>query len=339
MITKRAFARVGLMGNPSDGFYGKTLSTCISNFWAEVLITESRQIQFAPHTTHDCTQFASLDDMVHTALQFGYYGGLRLVWATCKRFTEYCRSRGIELDSRNYTIAYDTNIPRQVGLGGSSAIIVALWKALMEFYGLSNKDIPLEIQPNLVLSVESEELEIVAGLQDRVVQTYGGTVFMDFDRRVVESMGHGIYERIDSGLLPSLFVAYVSSPGKTSGKMHNMVRFRFNRGDTKVLEAMATFAGYATKARQALVEGDHGRFVTLMDMNFELRLHIYGDDLIGERNIRMVQIAHNLGASAKFPGSGGAVVGAYFSPGQCGALREVYEREGYKFVDVVIDSG
>ncbi len=32
MIGHRAYARIGLMGNPSDGFYGKTLSTCIKKF-------------------------------------------------------------------------------------------------------------------------------------------------------------------------------------------------------------------------------------------------------------------------------------------------------------------
>ena len=35
-VSKRAFARVGLMGNPSDGFNGKTISLSIRNFWAKV---------------------------------------------------------------------------------------------------------------------------------------------------------------------------------------------------------------------------------------------------------------------------------------------------------------
>ena len=40
-ITRRAHARVGLVGNPSDGFYGKTISVSVENFWAEVSIHES----------------------------------------------------------------------------------------------------------------------------------------------------------------------------------------------------------------------------------------------------------------------------------------------------------
>lgn len=35
-ITCRVHARVGLLGNPSDGFYGKTLSLSLANFYAEV---------------------------------------------------------------------------------------------------------------------------------------------------------------------------------------------------------------------------------------------------------------------------------------------------------------
>ena len=43
-IVCRAYARVGLMGNPSDGFHGKTISLSISNFWAEATIFESERL-------------------------------------------------------------------------------------------------------------------------------------------------------------------------------------------------------------------------------------------------------------------------------------------------------
>ena len=32
------------MGNPSDGFHGKTISLSIANFWAEVTIIESANL-------------------------------------------------------------------------------------------------------------------------------------------------------------------------------------------------------------------------------------------------------------------------------------------------------
>ena len=37
-ITSRVFARIGLLGNPSDGFFGKTISLSLANFYAEVCV-------------------------------------------------------------------------------------------------------------------------------------------------------------------------------------------------------------------------------------------------------------------------------------------------------------
>ena len=49
---------------------------------------------------------------------------------------------------------------------------------------------PVHERPNLVLSAE-EELGITAGLQDRVVQVFGGVVFMDFEQGHMQAQGHG----------------------------------------------------------------------------------------------------------------------------------------------------
>ncbi len=55
--------------------------------------------------------------------------------ATCKKFFEYCTNHGIALPRKNFTLSYDTNIPRQVGLAGSSAIVTSTLKCLMAFFG------------------------------------------------------------------------------------------------------------------------------------------------------------------------------------------------------------
>ena len=84
---------------------------------------------------------------------------------------------GYSLHDRNFSVRYSTTIPRAVGMAGSSAIIVATLRGLMEFYEV---EIPLHVQPSLALSVETMELGIAAGLQDRVVQIYEGLVAMNF---------------------------------------------------------------------------------------------------------------------------------------------------------------
>lgn len=40
IVRKRAYARAGLIGNPSDGYHGKTISISVRNFWAEVVLYE-----------------------------------------------------------------------------------------------------------------------------------------------------------------------------------------------------------------------------------------------------------------------------------------------------------
>jgi glucuronokinase len=220
-----------------------------------------------------------------------------------------------------------------VGLAGSSAIITATFKALMEFYGLGEEEIPKPIQPNLILSVETEELEISAGLQDRVVQVYEGLVYMDFHRERMEQQGYGLYERLDVQWLPPLWLAYIAEPSE-SGKIHSDVRFRWERGDPEVVEAMRTFARLTDEAREALQQGNPHRLGELMNQNFDLRRRIYGDEVLGEHNLRMIRIARSLGAPAKFPGSGGAVIGLYWSEQHFEELREAFAAEGYQFCRV-----
>ena len=40
LTRKRAYARAGLLGNPSDGYHGKTVSFSVRNYWAEVALYE-----------------------------------------------------------------------------------------------------------------------------------------------------------------------------------------------------------------------------------------------------------------------------------------------------------
>jgi glucuronokinase len=236
-IKIKAYARVGLMGNPSDGFYGKTMSLLISNFWAEVTLfpqPSGTTIEIIHKPIMDPNQFANMNALTLGCEQDGYDNGDRLLLACCKVFYRYCHQMGIALATDlGFQILFDTNIPRQVGLAGSSAIITACWKSLMVFYGVTTAQIPPEIQANLVLSVEVDELGIAAGLQDRVIQTYGGLVYMDFDKTLMHQIGRGRYIQLDTDLLPPLYLAYVADP-EDSGKVHSTVKQRFLNGDTEV---------------------------------------------------------------------------------------------------------
>jgi glucuronokinase len=328
IIRKRAFARAGLLGNPSDGYNGKTISIIVRNFWAEVVLYEWDTVEIVL-AEDDRARFSSIEDLARDVKLHGYYGGIRLIKATIKHFVEYCQTRNIPLHNRNFSVRYQTSIPRQVGMAGSSAIIVATLRCLMEFYNVS---IPQEAQPTFVLSIEREELGIAAGLQDRVIQVYEGLVYMDFNR----SREHDVagltcysYESLNPALLPSLYLAYHDALSEPTEVFHNDIRGRFNRGDEKVIEAMLHFAELAAQGREALLTGNFERLGYLMDENFNTRRSIYN---LPTWQVEMVDAARACGANAKFAGSGGAVIGIYRGEKMYAALSKTLGALGSRVI-------
>ncbi|MBU4200340.1 MAG: GHMP kinase [Verrucomicrobia bacterium] len=304
IITTRAYPRVGLVGNPSDGYYGKTISFVFSNFHCEVVLYETPELEIIPNT-RDHSRFKNMKGLVEDVRLFGYYGGIRLLKATVKRFYDYCREQHLHLENKQFTLRYQTNIPSHVGLAGSSAIITACLRALMQFYGVR---ISKPLQANLILSVEKNELGIPAGLQDRVVQVHEGLVYMDFNKSVVERQGYGQYIPMNPELLPPLYIAYRDDLSEGSEVFHNDIRGRFERGDPKVIAAMTFWANLTDQVRACLINNERDKIGPLLNANFDMRRKIYN---ISGGNILMVETARTAGASAKFSGSGGAIVGTY----------------------------
>lgn len=304
IIETRAYARAGLLGNPSDGYFGKAISISVRNFGAHVSLFESPEMKIESQTD-DLNVYRNIYDLVEKVGLSGYYGGDRLIKATVCVFSNYCEKSGLKLGNKNFTLRYHSSIPRQVGLAGSSAIITAVFRALMQFYEI---DIPQEILPTLILSAETEELGINAGLQDRVIQVYEGCVHMDFNRAVMEEKNHGVYERIDPRLLPNLYIAYKTSLGKVSGKVLNTIRERYDSGDPFVIETLQKIADLADRGKEAILNREDGTLNRIMNENFDCRKQIMP---ISESNLEMIETARSCGASAKFAGSGGSIIGIY----------------------------
>jgi glucuronokinase len=301
-VRASAPARVALAGNPSDGYGGRTLSLAISNYAATVTVAESADLEIVP-APQDEVSFASVEALVDDVRANGYYGGLRLLKAAVRRFADHCRERGTPIDERAFSIRYETDIPRGVGLGGSSAIVTAAIRAMAEFLGI---EVDRDELPDLALSVETRELGIAAGLQDRVAQVYGGLTYMDFDPSLVARDGHGAYEPLDPALLPPLFVAHLEDAAEPSDVFHSDLRGRFDAGEAGVVAAMATLGELASVGRDAVVAGDAEALGKAIDASFDARRSIAELD---PRHVRMVEVARSLGARVNYAGSGGAIVG------------------------------
>ena len=124
----------------------------------------------------------------------------------------------------------------------------------------------------------------------------------------MKAQGAGRYEELDAGLLPPVYIAYRADLSEGSEVLHNNLRDRFERGDPAVLEAIEFWKSITEQMREALLTRDRAKIAALIDANFDRRAAVCR---ISDGNRKMIEAARAVGASSKFPGSGGAIVGTY----------------------------
>jgi glucuronokinase len=292
-VTGRALARAALLGNPSDGFGGKTIAVTL----------EARAAEISLEPAGDGI---SVDDPDATAL----------VEAAVSRLE---RDLGAPLPI-GLSVTLRTEIPRQVGLGGSSAIVIAALRALCRL-----RDIHLtpDRLAELALAVEVEDIGIAAGPQDRLVQAHEGLLYMDFDPQAEVTC-----ERLARELLPPIFVAHRTESAAPSGDVHAELRRRFAAGEPAVRSRMREIAALAEAGRECLLAGDHESFGSLMRENVAARGRMVALD---PRDLRLVEIARDAGAPANYAGSGGAIVGLV-PAGRRDDVRAAFAGEGCETV-------
>lgn len=309
-----AYPRAALIGNPSDGFGGMAISFVFSDFHAEVRMEEHDRIEVLPGKV-DHLEWDDLNAFQRSVNTMGYYGGLRLLKATLLVFIDHCKENNIPLHGRGFKLSYSTNIPVMQGLSGSSAIISAGLRALGSWYGV-------KMQPwllaDLAWQVETAQLGIPAGLQDRVAQAYNHPVFMDFDKGHFNANPYGRYEKLNRPLT-NIYIAYSDTLAGGAEKIHNDLRERFNNGETKVLEAMESLKNLALQFNRALEAGDMYAMNTLMNTNFDIRSSLME---LRPKQVELVMLARKSGASSKFCGSGGAIIGMYEDNGTLNRLKK-----------------
>jgi glucuronokinase len=312
-----------LLGNPSDGFGGATIAFALAGLAAEV--EAGRHEVVALEADGGALEFADAGALVAGGRDGAYppRGPAALLMAAAKRFADRLAESGLDLGSIGFRVRLvDSSIPPEVGLAGSSAIVIATLRALGSLFG---REIPQPELPGVALACENEELGIAAGPQDRIVQTYGGLVFMDFDPARTAESSHRAHEPLDPALLPPLLVAYDRHATSHSGSVHASVRERFEAGDPEVIATMREIAALAPAGRKALQARDLERLGELLDRNFDLRRRIYELD---PRHVAMLEAARAAGGAANYAGSGGAIVAVPRGETAMEDLQRALESEG-----------
>ena len=256
----------------------------------------------------------------------GYYGGVRLIKAALKVLFEYGVNKKINITTKGFEITYDSDIPMRLGLAGSSAIITATIKALMEYFDVEIEKPELA---NLILSVETEELGIAAGLQDRVAQVYEQPVYMSFDKQLMVNRGFGEYIPFENQYLSNLYIAFSTQSSEGSEVVHNDLRERFESGESNVVKAMERFAELTDEVFTSMKSDNPLNLGSLLNENFDLRNEICE---IQQSQKEMIEIARSCGASAKFTGSGGALIGQYEDDKMFDLLKVEFSKHGIQII-------
>ncbi len=324
-----AHARVGLLGNPSDAYGGKAIAFSLGNFAARVQIEGATAFEIESPGCGSA-HWSSFADITAPVVTSEGRDGERLIRASLRQFGRrlFAADPKSAATAPGMRIRYETDIPREVGLSGSSAIVIACLRALLAWF---DRSLPNDEVAAIALAAEVDELGIAAGPMDRLIQAHQGCLWMDFAR--FQRGGGAVHRQLSTHLLPEMFVAWDPRGGEASGVVHSDVRARYERGDEAVRDAMATFPKLVDEGIAHLEAGDHAGFAAVVDRNFDTRASIWN---LTERDVELVAIGRRSGCAVKQTGSGGAVVGVMKQGVGFDDVAGAYESAGYHVVRPVL---
>jgi glucuronokinase len=289
-VRTSAFARVGLLGNPSDAYGGKTIAFTVHELMAQTWIEDADEPLLPEPPAR------------------------ALLEATCRRFALHT-----SVESGPMALSIRSQIPFQVGLAGSSAIVISTLRALA---ARSSVHLEADELAELALAIEVEDLGIAAGPMDRVIQAYEGLLHMDF----AGARSQDAYTRIDPDRLPPLLVAWDTRGGTSSGRVHSNVRERWLQGDPEVVEGMERFSRIVDDGMEALETLDRRRFCEAVRANLAARRRLFE---LSPRDLEMIELGSNERVSSKLCGSGGAVVCVFEREADRPAIQKRFEAAGF----------
>lgn len=313
-------ARAGVAGNPSDALGGAALAVPVTQLRARVEVRSSAAMTI--RAAVPAAPLRSVSSLVSAVGRYGHEGAERLVTAALVRLVAHLRETGQHVDDTPLDIAWCTDVPRSVGLAGSSALAIATIRALADRWGAA---LAPELVAALAFEAENVELGVAAGWMDRAVQAHDAPVLVETDR----------FHDVGGRLLPSiapvavgadleLVVAWDPAGAAPSGRLHGSLRERAAAGDPEVAAGVERLVVAAHAAAGALGAGDPAALASAVDASCDARAALGALDAATGA---LVARARSAGGSATSAGSGGAVlVAPRDAPAE--AIRSAFDSAG-----------
>jgi len=206
-------------------------------------------------------------------------------------------------------IAYESEIPLRSGLGGSTALLVALLRAVLVWRG---EDLVGQRLAEVARRLEREDLGVVCGFGDQYMAVYGGLRFLDFHGKApgdpTETTRFATVEDL-APFVPRLpFVLAFTGVQHASTAVHAPIRERWLAGERAVVDGYARVAALGAEGKRALLEGDWAWLGAAMNENHAIQRSFGGSGASNERLIAAALEAGAPGAKLAGAGHGGTVV-------------------------------
>jgi galactokinase/mevalonate kinase-like predicted kinase len=290
-IVCTAPGRAGIIGNPTD-MYGGSVLSCSVGMRARVRVTPAPELVL--ETKDQECRIASRDDLRPRGDHFDL----------ARAILDY-----MHLPPLACRVHYESEIPLRSGMAGSTALVVALLRALLAWMGE---------YPNLyrvaerARYVELNYLKVVCGYQDAYMCTFGGLNYMDF-------RGKQFYRQAEAELFATVeplgpyvselpFVLGFTGVQHASSAVHKPLRERWLEGEALVVQSYERMTEIGRMGKKAIILGDWQMLGRLMNENHAIQRELGGSGESNERLIAAALEAGALGAKLAGAGDGGTII-------------------------------
>ncbi len=282
-------------------------------------------------------------------------GKNKLIYASIYRFLKmYSHFEEIFLKS-NIEIGLVTTIPKQSGLGGSAAIIIAVIFGLAKYFDLYNNfeklnenEFPInkDIIAEMATKAEDDDLKITSGYGDRYVICRGGLSFCSYYGKLyhkdIAKEPLAIYDRIDGVYeldnLP-IIVCY-SGVYHESGDIHGKLRKIYLQKNPVLLNSYKELAEIAWQSRFAIMRHDWRLLGKYFKENTRIMNQVmkeagfeYGIGMVNNILIKIIEEHPDVyGAKLTGAGEGGSVF-ALVNPNQIENVLSYWRKKLYELIN------
>lgn len=237
------------------------------------------------------------------------------------------RAMGLETGLRVVT---HSRVPAGSGLGGSSALAVAIAAAVARAAG---RELPAEALWPVVRDAEAQCIGVPTGVQDYLAALHGGVLGIHLEAGAIR------VERLatDPGKVEECLMLVDAGATRFSG-INNWEVFKSRiDGDPRARESLDTIASVARRVREALVGHRYDEVTPLLAEEWEARKRLAPTVTTPEID-RIAQAAVAAGGAAKVCGAGGGgMVAVWATPGKRAKAADAIRSAGFKPISFRLD--